>query len=44
LAVAPNMGISRLEGDYETFVKSLVAGQALPFKEALEEFHAVVRK
>jgi len=45
LAVAlNNMDISTLEGDYETFVKSLVAGPALPFKEALEQFHAVVRK
>lgn len=39
-----NADISTSEGDYETFVTSPVAGPALRFNQAFEQFQSLVRK
>jgi predicted nucleotidyltransferase component of viral defense system len=41
---ADNLNTSVLEADYDTFVESLVAGPALGFDQALEQFRLLVRK
>jgi hypothetical protein len=40
---AGNLDASALQVDYETFVKSLVAGPALSFHQAFEQFTSLVR-
>ena len=42
--VAENLNIAVLELDYGTFVESLVAGPALSFREAFEQFGSLVQK
>jgi len=39
-----NLDTSALQVDYETFVKSLVAGSALGFEQAFERFQSLVRR
>jgi len=41
---AHNLDTSVLQGDYETFVKALVAGPALDFEQVFEQFHSLVRR
>lgn len=42
--VADNLETYALQVDYETFVRSLVAGPALSFNQAFEQFQSLVRK
>jgi len=41
---ADNLDIAALRVDYETFVKSLVAGPALSFDQALQQFNSLVQR
>lgn len=42
--VADNLDTSALQVDYENFVRSLVAGPALSFNQAFEQFQSLVRE